>query len=124
MRHRRYSHNRPGTVLLEVIVAMTIFAIASTATLVRAAQARHVVVLAIASENRLDSASAFLDHVVLWSSLDFDRHLGAHPQGPWLLDVQHPAPVFYTISILDGKSHEKLLDTVVYRAVAPSSAAY
>ncbi len=124
MHNRKQIRDRSGAVLLEVIVAMTIFAIASTTTLVRAAQARYVVVLAHASEDRLGAASAFLDHVVLWSREDFDRHLGAHPQGKWLLDVEHPEPALYTIALLDGSSHEQLLDTVVYRAVRLSPTAY
>ncbi len=115
---------RPGAVLLEVIVAMTIFAIASTATLVRAAQARHVVVLSIASEDRLNAASAFLDHVVLWPREDLDRHLGTHPQGPWWLDVEHPVAELYTIAIVDSASHQKLLDTIVYRSAPRAQGAY
>jgi hypothetical protein len=124
MHDNNRKRNRSGAVLLEVIVAMTIFAIASTTTLVRAAQARHVVVLARASEVHLDSASAFLDHAALWSRADFDRHLGDHEQGSWLLDIEHPAPLLYTIAVLDGKSHQKLLDTVVYRAGVSSSSTY
>jgi type II secretory pathway pseudopilin PulG len=115
---------RCGAVLLEVIVAMTIFAIASTATLVRAAQARHAVVLSIASEDRLSAASAFLDHVVLWPREDLDRHLGTHPQGQWWLDVEHPVADLYTIAIVDSASHQKLLDTVVYRSAPQTQNAY
>ena len=115
---------RSGAVLLEVIVAMTIFAIASTATLVRAAQARHAVVLSMASEDRLNAASAFLDHVVLWPREDLDRHLGTHPQGQWWLDVEHPVPELYTIAIVDSASHQKLLDTIVYRSAPRLQGAY
>lgn len=124
MRDSSLSIGRSGAVLLEVIIAMTIFAIASTTTLVRAAQARHVVVLARASEDRLNAASAFLDHVVLWSREDCDRHLGAHPQGRWLLDIEHPEATLYTVTVLDGKSHEKLLNTVVYRDTPHTPIAY
>lgn len=107
---------RPGAVLLEVIVAMTIFAIASTATLARAAQARHAVAIARASEDHLSAASAFMDRVALWPREDLDRHLGTRPEGDWLLDVEHPAPALYLLTVLDGTSHQKLLDTIVYRA--------
>ena len=118
MRNSMRARGRQGAVLLEVIVAMTIFAIASAATLARAIEARHVVALSLASEDRIDSASAFLDHVVLWTRDDFDRHLGTHPQGPWLLEVERPAVELYTIAVLDGKSHQRLLDTIVYRAMS------
>jgi|GEM_PF-683495 type II secretory pathway pseudopilin PulG len=117
-------NTRCGAVLLEVIVAMTIFAIAGTATLVRAAQARHALVLSMASEDRLNAASAFLDHVVLWPREDLDRHLGTHPQGQWWLDVEHPAADLYTIAVVDSGSHQKLLDTIVYRNAPQTQNAY
>jgi len=115
---------RHGAVLLEVIVAMTIFAIASTATLARAAQARHAVALSMTSEDRLNAASAFLDHVVLWPREDLDRHLGTHPQAQWWLDVEHPVAELYTIAIVDSASHQKLLDTIVYRSAPQGQGAY
>jgi len=103
---------------------MTIFAIASTTMLVRSAQARRTVALALAGEDRLNKASAFLDHVVLWPREDFDRHLGAHPQGQWLLEIEHPEATLYTVTVLDGESHEKLVNTVVYRTARRTPAAY
>ena len=103
---------------------MTIFAIASATTIARAAEARHVVVLARASEDRLNAASAFLDHVVLWPREDLDRHLGTHLQGSWLLDIERPVPELYTVTVLDAASRQKLLDTVVYRATASTSGDY
>lgn len=115
---------RRGAVLLEVIVAMTIFGIAGTATLVRATEARHALVLSMASEDRLNAASAFLDHVVLWPREDLDRHLGTHPQGQWWLDVEHPATDLYTIAVVDSGSHQKLLDTIVYRNAPRTHNAY
>lgn len=123
MHDNSYMAVRTGAVLLEVIVAMTIFAIASTATLTRAAQARHAVVMARADEDQMYAASAFLDHVVLWPQVDLDRHLGTHQQGDWLLDVEHPVPQLYSIAILDGKSHHALVDTIVYRAISHATAA-
>ncbi|MES2360148.1 MAG: type II secretion system protein [Gemmatimonadota bacterium] len=108
---------RSGAVLLEVLIAMTIFSIASAVTLIRAGQARHSVVLARMSEDRLNAASAFMDRVVLWPREDLDRHLGTHTQGEWWLDIEHPVPQLYSIALLDGRSHVTLLDTMVYRAL-------
>ncbi len=119
-----FTSTRSGAVLLEVIVAMTIFAIASVTTIARAAQVRRVVFLAQGREDHLNAASEFLDRVVLWPRADLDRHLGTHPQGEWLLEVQHPAFPLYTIVILDGETHQKLLDTVVYRSVPRAASAY
>jgi type II secretory pathway pseudopilin PulG len=117
MAGRTFSVGRSGAVLLEVIIAMTIFSVASAVTLIRASQARHSVLLARASEDRLIVASAFMDHVVLWPREDLDRHLGTHPQGEWWLDIERPVPQLYSIALLDGHSHQRLLDTIVYRAL-------
>lgn len=102
--------------LLEVLVAMTIFAIASTAAMVRAAQARHAVALARTAEDRMTTASAFLDRVALWPQEDLDRHLGAHAQGKWVLEVERSTPAIYTLTLFDGSTRRKLLETMLYRS--------
>lgn len=112
----RANISRTGAVLLEVLVAMTIFAIASTTAMVRAAQARHAVALARSAEDRIAAASAFLDRVALWPQQDLDRHLGAHAQGIWVLEVERSSPTIYTLVLFDGSTRRELLGTMVYRS--------
>lgn len=111
---------RRGAVLLEVLVAATIFAIASTVVLTRAAEARHAVLLARMAEQRVAAASRFLDRVALWPRSDLDRHLGIHPQGSWLLEVEHTAPGLYVVVLRDRSSGRKLITTALYRGGAGS----
>lgn len=107
---------RAGAVLLEVLIAMTIFAVAASAALARAAQARHAVVLARAAEARIVAASAFMDRVALWPREDLDRHLGQRAEGPWSLEVERPSPDLYMIALRDSSRRSVLLRTAVYRA--------
>lgn len=107
--------DRRGAVLLEVMVAMVIFTIAAAASLARAAEARHAIALARAEENRIDAASSFLDRVALWPVDDLDRHMGAHRQGPWLLEVERLSTSLYTLALLDSAGRRPLVTTVVYR---------
>lgn len=107
--------DRRGAVLLEVLVAMVIFTIAAAASLARAAEARHAVALARAQEERIEAASAFMDRVALWPVEDLDRHLGAHQQGPWLLDVERPGTSIYALALFDSTGRQSLVRTLVYR---------
>lgn len=90
---------RAGAVLLEVLVAMTIFGIAAAAALARAAGARRAVGIAREAEARTVAASAFLDRVALWPREDLDRHLGSHRQGPWLLDIERHGAALYSLAL-------------------------
>lgn len=109
--------DRRGAVLLEVLIAMVIFTIAAAASLARAAEARHAVLLARAQETRVEAASAFMDRVALWPAEDLDRHLGAHRQGPWLLDVEHPGTTIYSLALADSTGRQQFVKTLVYRKV-------
>lgn len=109
-------NQRAGAVLLEVLVAMTIFAVAASAALARAAQARHAVVLARAAEARIVAASAFMGRVALWPREDLDRHLGARPEGSWSLEVERRMPDLYTVALRDSSGRSVLLRTALYRA--------
>lgn len=110
---------RAGAVLLEVLIAMVIFTIAAVASLARAAEGRHAVALARAHEAQVEAASAFMDRVALWPVEDLDRHLGAHRQGPWLLDVERPGATIYTLALTDSTGRQQLLRTLVYRKAVP-----
>ena len=81
---------RLGVALLEVIVALAIFATAGVAALAMAAEITRVVRDAHAAEAELRDASAFLEAVVLWPRSDLDQRLGDRRQGPWLLRVERP----------------------------------
>jgi type II secretory pathway pseudopilin PulG len=112
-RHRRA---RDGVVLLEVLVALAILGASGAALAALAVGATDTVRRAQARDVEIRRASDFLDAVALWSREDLDRHLGARPQGDWRLEVRHPAPSLYLVSLQDS-ANAPLVATALYRPV-------
>jgi hypothetical protein len=102
-------------VLFEVVVALTILAVAGTTVATLAAQAGEAVRRARGIEIEVRKASAFMDAVALWPQADLDRHLGDRAEGPWRLRVDRPRPVLYVVTLTDTASGQKLLRTTLYR---------
>lgn len=117
----RKASRRRGMVLLEAIVALTIFAISATTMVSLAASSLG----AVSRAERLDAetrrASALLDAVSLWPRADLDRHLGDRPEGPWDLRIDRPTPTLYVIALRDTASDALLLTTSIYRPEAPNA---
>jgi len=103
-------------VLLEVLVALAILGAAGAALATLAVGATDAVHRAERLDDDVRRASAFLDVVALWPREDLDRHLGAHPQGELVLEVQHVTPTLYTVAIADSGDARPLLRTALYRA--------
>lgn len=119
MRHRMAraaAHaRRSGVVLLEVLVALTILAVAGVSLAVLATESADAVRRAQAVSFETEHASAFLDAVVLWPRADLDRHLGDRFEGPWRLTIERPLPTLYTVSLADSGTHRELLRTALFR---------
>jgi len=115
-RSPREASDRAGSVLLEILVAMTVFGIAATSLVsfvhesVRAVERTHEM------ERSLRDASAFMDKITLWSRADLDRHLGNRPSGAWRLTIQRPRPSLYEVTLFDSTGTRVLLHTVQFRA--------
>jgi hypothetical protein len=103
-------------VLLEVIVALTIFMIAGLSTAVWVRQTLLTVDHAHAAMAEVSAASDYLDRIALWPREDLDRHLGVRREGPWLVQVERPTPTIYAVAIADSSSARPLLHTWLYRA--------
>lgn len=103
-------------VLLEVIVALTIFVIAGLSASVWVRQTLLTVDHAHLAVDELEAASDYLDRIALWPREDLDRHLGTRLEGPWVVEVQHPTPTIYEVRIGDSASTQPLLRTWLYRA--------
>lgn len=103
-----------GAVLLEMLVALSLLAVAGTAAAVATAQGARAVAHARERDQELRAASAFMDAVALWPRADLDRRLGERQQGPWRLRVDRPDPRLYTLSLRDSVGAE-LLRTAVFR---------
>lgn len=112
---------RRGAVLLEAIVALVILAVAGTAVVTLAAESARAMDRAQEAAQAMGRADAFFHAVALWPREDLDRHLGTHPQGPWLLRIDRPTPTLYEAVLLDSAGGRALLRTTLYRQEAPDA---
>jgi len=112
------SGRRAGTALLEVLVALTILAVAGVAAVTLAAESAGAVRRAREADDRMRRASAFMDAVALWTRDDLDRRLGDRSQGPWRLTIDHPQPTLYVVTLADSGTGADVLHTALYRPEA------
>ncbi|MFN2397815.1 MAG: hypothetical protein ABR543_04115 [Gemmatimonadaceae bacterium] len=98
---------RPGSALLEVMIALVILGFASSSILVLTSQSIRAVTQAREADERLRDASAFFDAVALWTRDDLDRHLGVRAQGPWSMRVVRSSPTLYVVSLADTGQTER-----------------
>jgi type II secretory pathway pseudopilin PulG len=105
--------------LLEVIVAITILAVAALSTVAWVSQAAATVVRAGEAAAEVDSASDYLDRIALWTRADLDRHLGARRQGDWTVTVERLTSELYMVTMRDSTDAHTILRTTLYRAEIP-----
>jgi len=106
---------RRGLVLLEVIVALTIFSVAGVSVVTMAASALSAMARAHQADVASQHANHFFDAVSLWPRADLDRHLGDRSEGPWRLRVERPIPTLYVVSLRDSATDRILFATSLYR---------
>ena len=101
--------------LLEVLIALTILAVAGIAIMALARQSMDTVARTRTADTELERASDFLQAVALWPRADLDRHLGDRLEGAWRLRVERPGPTLYTVVLTDSARTRVLLSTALYR---------
>ena len=106
-----------GAVLLEVIAAMTLFAIAGVALLELAVQSDLAVSHVVMNRAELAQANVFLESVALWTRDDLDRHLGRHSEGQFALVVDRISSTLYHVLLTTSHRGDEapLLETTLYR---------
>ena len=114
---------RRGAVLLEAMVALLIMSTAGLAASAIVSSAAVAVRRAHTAGVEAAQASAFFEAVTLWTREDFDRRLGARPQGPWVLHIERPVPTLYVLRLTNVQTGVELLRTAAYRP-EPSRASY
>jgi len=120
MRNRK-AGGRRGLVLLEVIVALTIFAVAGVSVVTLAASALSTMRRAHQADVASQQANHFFDAVSLWPRSDLDRHFGDRAEGPWRLRVGRPTPTLYLVSLRDTATDRILFATSLYRPEASNA---
>lgn len=110
---------RTGAVLLEVMVALAVFAMLGGTAAWMGSEAIRDVGRAHAAEVEIRRAHRLLVAVSLWPREDLDRHLGDTPQGPWRLRVDRVQPDLYEVMLTDTVTGRVLLGTALFREETP-----
>lgn len=91
-----------GALLLEVLAALTIFGASALTTLSLLTQLSESEHRAQAVERRLTDQDRLLTAYSLLEREDLDRRLGTRAVGPYVVEVQRPAPTLYRVTIGDS----------------------
>ena len=107
---------RSGIALLEVLIALTVIAVAGLTAVrnVRVAfdaSRRHM-----NEERRVADADRVLTALTLLNASELTRVVGRRVVGAFAVDVQSPEKWLYRIAVLDPASDAQLLVTVVFKA--------
>lgn len=107
-----------GVALLEVLVALAIFAAVAVTVVGLLAEATEHERRAEAAERRLVDEERLMTAYALLTRADLDRRLGARRLGPYVVEVQRPHPVLYRVTIAADTIGAPDLATLIYRPEA------
>jgi type II secretory pathway pseudopilin PulG len=106
---------RRGVALLEVMVGLTLLAIAGVGLLVVLAQATDSVHEIDRRDAEARAASALLDGVSLWTRDQLDARIGSTRLADWTLHVAPLTPTIYRMALADTMTGALVLETSMYR---------
>ena len=112
MRHD--SGARRGTILFEVVVGVTILAIAGIGWIALLAQTRASIADMRLRESRTRDAGDLLQRYRFLSAGELRARLGTRRDGPLVISVSAIAPHLYALAALDSTASTILLTTSVY----------
>lgn len=104
-----------GVALLEVLVAVTIFATAALGVVQLLAEAADHERRAEAVEQRLADQERLMAAYSLLTRNDLDRRLGARWVGAYMVEVHRPHPALYRVTVAADSVSTPDLATLVYR---------
>ncbi|MEP6733829.1 MAG: hypothetical protein ABJE10_24495 [bacterium] len=119
MRNNRTARN--GTILFEVVVGLTILAIAGIGWVTLIAQTRASIAQMRSREVRMRSANDILERYRLYEPADLDARLGTTRIGALTISVSPLAPRLYSLVARDTGVQAILLSTTVYAQTAADS---
>jgi type II secretory pathway pseudopilin PulG len=106
---------RQGASLLEVLVGLTLLAVAGAALLSLLAQT----IDAVSRQHRYDAqvrtASARLDAIAVWTRAQLEARVGTTPLGPWTLRIAMAPGGLYHVSLSADDTPGVFLETSLYR---------
>ena len=111
MRHERV---RRGTILVEVVVGLTILAIAGIGWITLLAQTRAGIADMRVREARTRAAGDLLQRYRFFSEREYDARLGTMRAGNLAISVAPIVPHLYSLVVLDSNARAVILTTTVY----------
>ena len=111
--------SRGGSALLEVVVGLTILAVAGTAFVALLAQSAGSMDEFRRREAETVQAQAALERITLWSRTELAAHVGTSALPGLTVHISEIAPSLYAIAMMDSVDRVALLRTFLY---APDSA--
>jgi hypothetical protein len=112
---------RRGTILFEVVVGLTILAIAGIAWVTLLAQTRMSIAQMRAREVRVRAANDLLERHRLLGHEELDARLGTTRIGAFTISVSAITPQLYSLAARDTGAQAVLLWTTVYTREAADS---
>jgi Tfp pilus assembly protein PilV len=112
------NRNRRGSALIEVIVALVLFATAGTGLVTLLGQTSHAVRSTFLSEQRIHAAAAELDRLVLLDQTRLRSHTGQFTSHGWIVDIRARGGGLFDVSIAISPNAPALLRTIIYRPAA------
>jgi Tfp pilus assembly protein PilV len=106
--------SREGAALLEVVVGLTILAVAGTAFVALLAQSAESVRAFRHREAETVQAAAALERITLWSHTELAAHAGTIALPGLTVRISEIAPSLYAIAMTDSVDRVALLRTVLY----------
>ena len=112
---------RGGTILFEVVVGLTILAIAGIGWITLLAQTRAGIADMRLREARTHAAGDLLQRYRFFSEGEYDARLGTMRAGKLVISVASIAPHLYSLVVLDSSARAVILSTTVYARDTTSS---
>lgn len=107
---------RRGSVLLEVLVALTIFGVSGTLLLARAGAVADAQERIVQRERELVAASSLLAEVATLERSEFVIRIGRRVHGSFIVQVDRPEAALFRVGVAPAAAPEtELLATAVYR---------
>jgi prepilin-type N-terminal cleavage/methylation domain-containing protein len=107
-------NNRSGVVLIEVMVALTIIAIAGVATIAWVGESLRTVARLEETEREMLAAIDAAEHTAGWSSDTIATRVGTTRLNGFVVRLDRATPRLYALTVLDSTQAREIVSTYLY----------
>jgi Tfp pilus assembly protein PilV len=108
-------HQRSGSALIEVLMALVLLALSGTALITLLGQTAHSMRTTLESEQLARAGAAQMNRVVIVPRDSLLAHVGRHLVNGWTVDVTKISASLFAVSVAASDTTEVVLHTVLYR---------